>query len=312
VTLGECLGLLTQERPGRLAHVPSLRLGFGGAEGNVAIGLARLGTAAAWIGRVGADGLGDLITRELRAEGVDLHAAVDQEAPTALMLKERPRRGLTRVTYHRDGRAGSRITAEDLPHGLIESARILHVTGITAGLGETAQATLHAAIDRAEAAGVPVSFDVNHRSALWSTSDDAAPAYVRIARRAQIIFAGDDEAQLLTGVAEPRAQLDALTALGATTAVVKLGARGALAAEAGEVLESEAVAVDAVDTVGAGDAFVAGWLAETVRGLDLATRMRTAVTCGAYACTVEGDWEAAPTRADLDSLGAQGGDPVQR
>jgi 2-dehydro-3-deoxygluconokinase len=312
VTLGECLGLLTQRRPGRLAHVDSLGLGFGGAEGNVAIGVSRLGGRSAWIGRVGDDGLGDLITRELRAEAVDLYEVVDPDAPTALMIKERPRRGSTKVTYHRDGRAGSRITSEDLPDGLIESSGILHLTGITAGLGATALATLHAAIDRAHAAGVPVSFDVNHRSALWADPSEAARVYRGLASRAHVVFAGDDEAQLLTGAADPQEQMRAIHALGARTVAIKLGDRGAMASEDGDVLSADALPVEAVDTVGAGDAFVAGWLAETARGLDLAGRLATAIACGAVACTVEGDWEAAPTRADLASLTVDGGDPVQR
>jgi 2-dehydro-3-deoxygluconokinase len=67
-----------------------------------------------------------------------------------------------------------------------------------------------------------------------------------------------------------------------------------------------------VDTVGAGDAFVAGWLIETARGASLEERLDTAITCGALACTGDGDWEAAPTRADLAAVHAPPGDPVQR
>jgi 2-dehydro-3-deoxygluconokinase len=312
LSIGEALGLLVPEAPGKLAHVRDLRLGFGGAESNVAIGVARLGGAAGWAGRVGSDGIGELILREIRAEGVEVNAAIDENAATALMLKERPRPGASRVSYYRSVQAGSRLTAADIPEGLVERARILHVTGISAGLGEGPLSAVHAAIDRAQAAGVLVSFDVNHRSALWRDGRDPAAAYRALAARADIVFAGDDEAALFTGVTEPQAQLDAIRALGSGCAVIKLGADGAIASEADEQVNRDALRVDVVDTVGAGDAFVAGWLAETALGSSLEGRIDTAIACGALACTVDGDWEAAPTRADLAALHAPSGDPVQR
>jgi 2-dehydro-3-deoxygluconokinase len=310
--IGEALGLLVPERPGRLAHVRGLRLGFGGAESNVAIGVARLGGAAGWAGRVGSDGIGDLILREIRAEGVEVHAALDEDAATAVMIKERPRPGASRVSYYRSVQAGSRLTASDIPEGLVERARILHVTGISAGLGEGPLAAVHAAIDRAQAAGVRVSFDVNHRSALWRDGRDPRAAYRELARRADLVFAGDDEAALLTGVTGPEAQLDAILAMGSGCAIVKLGSRGAIASDGDAHVRRDALRVDVVDTVGAGDAFVAGWLAETVLGSTLDARIDTAIACGALACTGDGDWEAAPTRSDLRLFHAPAGDPVQR
>ncbi len=313
VTVGESLGLLVAERPGRLPHVRGMRLGFGGAESNVAIGVARLGGRAAWVGRLGADAIGDLIVRELRAEGVSVHATRDEEAATALMLKERPQPGSSRITYYRRGQAGSRLSAADVPSSVIGSARILHVTGISAGLGPGPLAAAHAAVDHAAAADTVVSFDVNHRAALWQDARDAIPAYRELAARADVVFAGDDEAELLTGESRPEGQLEALLALGAAHAVVKLGERGAMYAGAsGERERRDAVRVSVVDTVGAGDAFVAGWLSELARGSDAAARLDTAVACGALACTVEGDWEAAPTPDDLARLRAGGADPVSR
>ena len=93
VALGESLGLLVASRLGRLELVPTMDLGFGGAESNVAIGLARLGVPATWMGRLGDDALGRLIERQLRAEGVAPSITRDPDAPTALMLKERPTAG---------------------------------------------------------------------------------------------------------------------------------------------------------------------------------------------------------------------------
>jgi len=310
VTLGESLGLLVASRIGRLELVPTMDLGFGGAESNVAIGLARLGAPATWMGRLGDDALGRLIERQLRAEGVNAATTQDPTAPTALMLKERPASGSSAVTYYRAGSAGSRLAPEHLDVARIREARILHITGITAALGAGPRAALDAAIDAAIDGGTIVSFDVNHRSRLWSHAT-AAFAYREIAARADVVFAGDDEAELLTGEREPAAQAAAIIELGPTQAIVKLGAEGAYALADGHAMEQPAFPVHAVDTVGAGDAFVAGYLAELLAGASLNERLRTAAACGAIACTAPGDWEAAPDRAAIARLlGA--GDPVQR
>jgi 2-dehydro-3-deoxygluconokinase len=310
VTLGESLGLLVASRVGRLELVPAMDLGFGGAESNVAIGLARLGVPVTWMSRLGDDALGRLIERQLRAEGVSAATTLDPTAPTALMLKERPAAGSSAVSYYRAGSAGSRLTPEHLDTARIREARILHITGITAALGAGPRAALDAAVDVANDSGTIVSFDVNHRSRLWSHAT-AAFAYREIAARADVVFAGDDEAELLTGERDPAAQAAAITELGPTHAIVKRGAEGAYALADGQAVEQSAFPVQAVDTVGAGDAFVAGYLAELLAGASLTERLRTAAACGAIACTAPGDWEAAADRAAIARLlGA--GDPVQR
>lgn len=312
LAVGESLGLVMPDAIGRLAHSRAAHIGFGGAESNVAIGVSRLGGTAAWAGRLGADALGELIVRELRAERVQVHAAIDPDAATAMMMKERPRPGSSRVTYYRSVQAGSRLTEHDLPPGLVEDARILHVTGITAGLGERPLYALHRLIDRARESDTMVSFDANHRPSLWRDGRSAGDAYLTLVRRADIVFAGDDEAQLVTGTGDVDEQLRALRDLGPACVVIKLGDRGAIASEGAEMIQLPALSVDVVDTVGAGDSFVAGWLAETLVGADLETRLRTAVACGGLACTTPGDWEAAPTRADIAALQGDRADPVQR
>ncbi len=114
----------------------------------MAIGISRLGGAAAWIGRVGDDEFGRLVQMTLAGQGVDVgHVVVDPAAPTALLVKERRTGGLTRVQYYRSGSAGSRLVPADLPEALIRSARVLHVTGITVALGDTARKTVHEAIE---------------------------------------------------------------------------------------------------------------------------------------------------------------------
>lgn len=311
-TLGESLGLLVAGKHGRLQHVPSMNLGFGGAESNVAIGVARLGGQSAWIGRLGSDSLGELITREIRAEGVQVHATYDAEVPTALMLKERPRPGHSRISYYRHGLAGSRLAPEDIPEGPIREAKVLHVTGITPALGKSAASAVDYALDLADRYQAQVSFDVNHRSGLWLSNSQAQASYRKLASRADVIFAGEDEAELLTGVTAGPGQLEAMLELGAGEAIVKRGAHGAISlSREGVRCERTAVPVNVVDTVGAGDAFVAGWLLEWVRHASPEARMETAVACGAATCGADGDWESLPTAVELEHLSSPA-DPVVR
>lgn len=311
VTLGETMALVRTTEIGSLRHADGMALGIGGAESNVAIALARLGVEVSWLGRVGDDSLGERVRREIRAEGVDVRAVTDADAATGLMVKERPSAASTAVHYYRAGSAGSRVSADDLPAGWIEQASLLHVTGITPLLSETARSTVLSAIDRARSAGVTVSFDINYRSAL-SAASVAGPVLREIAERSDVVFGGADEFEVLYPDAGPAEAARLLRRAGAETAVLKRGPDGASVFVADEVIESSGFVIDAVDTVGAGDAFVAGYLSALLEGLDPEKTLRRANACGAMACLVPGDWEAAPTRRDLARFLEGEADPVRR
>ena len=109
VTLGECLISLIARDRGPLAESQTFARTVAGAEANVAVGLARLGHAVAYVGRVGGDAMGTVIRRRLRGEGVDVHhLVVDDAGPTGLMVRELRDLGPMEVIYHRAGSAGSR------------------------------------------------------------------------------------------------------------------------------------------------------------------------------------------------------------
>ncbi|GAA1731294.1 sugar kinase [Microbacterium paludicola] len=310
VTVGESLALVYSPRAGGFDTTTDATVSFGGAESNVAIAAARLGAAATWIGRVGDDAFGRRIIRGIRGEGVTVEASVDPVAPTALMIKDRPSLGRTRVVYYRAGNAGSRIAPEDVPHEHLAGAEIFHFTGIALALSAASSDTVLAAARAAKEAGAAVSFDINHRSKLWR-AEEAAPAYREAIALADIVFAGDDEAAIAVGAGAPPELAQRIADLGPREVVIKLGERGAYALEDGRAHEQPPFRVEVADTVGAGDAFVGGYLAERLAGLGLEDRMRTAAAAGACACRGDGDWEMMPTRRDIAELVA-GGDPVAR
>ncbi|MBB6402880.1 carbohydrate kinase family protein [Arthrobacter sp. AZCC_0090] len=166
------------------------------------------------------------------------------------------------------------------------------------------------AVATARAAGVPVYFDLNYRSKLWD-AETAGRAYREIIPRVDIVFAGLEEAELAVGtVRDAEEAARSIAAMGPSQVVIKLGAVGALAFVDGQVFRQEALAIEALDTVGAGDAFVAGYLAEFVEGPGPRERLQTAVSTGAFVCLVPGDWEGLPRRDELRLLGNH--EPVSR
>jgi len=307
VTLGETMAVLTSPVGISLRMARSLDLSIAGAESNVAIGLARLGWPTAWWGRVGDDELGRLILATLRSENVSTAGAVvDSTAPTGLMLKELRAADLVRVTYYRRDSAGSRFGPADVPSPLPASARHLHLSGITAALSASCRQAADYALTAARAAGMTISFDVNYRSALWSPQE-AGPALRELAGRSDIVFATRHEAELLLppgAVSWPDAGDEqvcrALTELGPAEAVLKLGSQGALSVVSGAAQAVAAEATTIADQVGAGDAFVAGYLSAYLDRARPADRLKTAVRAAAFALAVTGDWEGLPSRHDLD------------
>ncbi|MEU9507917.1 sugar kinase [Micromonospora sp. NPDC048170] len=301
LTVGETLVSLRSAGP--LAAGGPLTMHLAGAESNVAVGVARLGHRAAWVGRVGADEFGEYALRQLRAEGVAVDGVSrDPDRPTGLMFLERRTADLTRVQYHRAGSAGSALDVDDLRAPLAAGARMLHLTGITPALSDSARAATRWAAEAAAGAGVPVCLDVNHRARLWSR-DTAREVLTPLAGHASVVIASADELDL---VGDPGADESTVVAdlfrRGVDTVLVKLGADGARAHTRDGVRHVGALTVTAVDTVGAGDAFTAGYLSGWFDGLDLAGRLRRAATLGAFAVSSPGDWEGLPRRDELSLL----------
>ncbi|WP_206317618.1 sugar kinase [Streptomyces composti] len=278
-----------------------LGLSAAGAESNVAIGLARLGHRVRWVGRVGADELGALVLRTLRAEGIDTDYAVtdDTGRPTGLLLTE-PRLGtLTRVHYYRAGSAGSALLAADVLPALTAGVRVLHLTGITPALAPSAAEAARAAVTAARQAGITVCLDVNFRTRLWTT-DSAREALRPLLAGTDLLVASEDELPLaLERVMGEADGVKSLLAQGVRDVVVKRGARGATVYTAQGRADLPARRVPAVDVVGAGDAFVAGYLSAALDGADATGRLRRAVTTAGFAVATRGDWEGLPTRDEL-------------
>ena len=322
LTFGESMVSLRSAGP--LSAGGSLVMHVAGAESNVAVGVARLGHSVTWAGAVGADPHGEYILRQLRSEGIAAQCRVDQFRSTGVMFLEQRTADVTRAFYYRAGSAGSTVSRDDVDSALAAGPRVLHLTGITPALSPEARKAFEYAAERAAADGVVVSLDVNYRGRLW-TRDEARSVLGPIARHADILIASDDELDLVASAAWRRDSPDALgnddaeTALaallleqGVGEVVVKRGAAGAGVHTASGRFEAPAVTVTSIDTVGAGDAFTAGYLSALLDGEDVAGRLQRGAVMGAFAVSTAGDWEGLPSRAELAMLGATASGTTQR
>ncbi|MEU9121324.1 sugar kinase [Streptomyces sp. NPDC048506] len=303
VCLGESMVTFLPSRPGRLADVPSFDRAIGGAESNVACTLARTGHTARWISRVGADGFGDHLLATIADTGVDVaHVRRDPRRPTGVYFRTAGDRGTGahEVAYYRAGSAASAMSAATMDLDAIRSGRILHLSGITAALSADCRDLMRDLTARYP--GRPlISFDVNYRPGLWRDPDDAR-VLLELARRADLVFVGEDEAEAAWGITGgPDPVRTALPEPG--TLVVKRGGAGAVAYDRHGGRHAEpAPLVDVVAAVGAGDAFAAGFLSATLRDLPVRTRIRHGHLWAAAVLTAPGDLAAPPRRAVADCL----------
>ncbi|KPC80254.1 sugar kinase [Streptomyces sp. NRRL S-4] len=311
VCLGESMVTFLPSQPGRLADVPSFGRGIGGAESNVACALAAAGHRAKWVGRVGADGFGDHLVDTITGYGVDTSAVRrDPDRPTGIYFRTATDRATDthEVAYYRAGSAASAMSPDNVPYEDLLPARVLHLSGITAALSADCLALLHDLTAPRDARPL-ISFDVNHRPGLWRDGAAGPEVLLDLARRCDLVFVGEDEAEEAWGVRGAEAIRAALPEPGVL--VVKRGAQGVTvfsrtddSPESDTVTGVPSLRVDVVAAVGAGDAFAAGFLSATLRDLPVRDRARHGHLMAAAVLTVPGDLTGPPPRAYADRLAA--------
>ncbi|MDX3751148.1 sugar kinase [Streptomyces sp. AK08-02] len=314
VALGESMVTFLPSRPGRLADVPSFERAIGGAESNVACALAAAGHTARWVSRVGDDGFGDHLIEAIGSYGVDVASVRrDPARPTGVYFRTAGDRATDahEVAYYRAGSAASAMTADTVEVNAARAGRVLHLSGITAALSGDCLDLLWELTEPRP--GRPlVSFDVNFRPGLW-TDTDGPRVLLDLARRADLVFVGADEAEAAWGL---RGADDIAKALPEPRfVVVKQGGDGAVAFDrrigtgtgVTDSVRVPAPHVDIVAAVGAGDAFAAGFLSATLRALPVRDRIRHGHLMAAAVLTAPGDLAAPPARDHADRLTALDG-----
>jgi 2-dehydro-3-deoxygluconokinase len=278
------------------------RLRVGGAESNFGVALARLGASVTWVSRLGSDPPGDFLYGALAAEGLDLHYVErDPTAPTGLFFKWHEQ-GENRILYRRAGSAASRLRPESVPDEAFEGAVLVHLTGITMALSDSARETVLSVARRAKDRGCTVTFDPNYRPALWPGPRRAEECQRSVLPYVDWYLCGQGEGELLFGARAPAELRQAIQEAGAGDAAVRLGPRGAVVWEDGrEVLVPPLRLENVVDEIGAGDGFAAGFALGLLHGWPPTRCARAGNLVAAHALRGTGDWETFPRLQDVAS-----------
>jgi sugar/nucleoside kinase (ribokinase family) len=286
-----CLGILVadlvgkpvDEYParGKLVLADRMELHNGGCASNPGIDLAKIGMGTAVIGRVGNDGLGDFMVNALRGAGVDVGGVVrDRDAGTSS----------TMVMVHSDGErsfihcigANARLTEDDVDFDLLRSTKILYIAGsllLPALDGEPAARILKKAREMGIITALDTAWDPTGR---WMSVLEPCLQYVDYA------VPSIEEARQITGRREPADVAEVLMDHGVGVVGLKMGEGGCYIRSSDEEIRLPRYEVDAVDAVGAGDAFAAGFLAGVYYGWDLEKTGRFANAVGAHCVTALG------------------------
>lgn len=307
ITLGESMVLFQTMQDGPLQYAPALSKTMAGAEGNVSIGLTRLGINTRWISRLGQDPFGDYIQSTLKGEDVDVHVIRDKHKPTGVMFKEIKGEMDPNAFYYRKDSAASNWHLSDLTPEQFSEAKLFHFTGITPALSQAAKEITFKAVHLAKQAGLTISFDPNMRYKLWSV-EEARETFIELIKHSDIVLPGLEEGKLITNESDPYLIAKEIIKMGPKTVVIKLGENGStlytLNAEnkIDTINEPGFLVKKVIDSVGAGDGFAAGFLSAYLEQKSFSECLQRANAVGAMVTQYRGDWEGIPTKEETNQF----------
>jgi len=286
--MGEPMLEFNQQRPGPDGRVLYLE-GHGGDTSNAAIAAARSGASVGYVSAVGTDAAGDSFMALWAREGV--------ATGTVIVTHDA---GGHHFAFYRTGSAAALYRPQDVPADAFRTARILHVSGISQAISESACDAVFHAIHLAREAGASVSYDTNLRLRLWPAARAAAVIHAAIGM-ADIALPSLDDATALTGLTDPDAVADFYLRL-CPLVLLKCGAAGCIVATREERTRIAAHRVEAVDATGAGDTFAGALLARLLAGDDPVAAARYANAAAALSTTGYGAVAPIPREGAVRAL----------
>ena len=324
-----CLGRLAvdlyAQQPGaRLEDATSFAKYLGGSSANAAFGAARLGLRTAMLSRVGDDHMGRFLLETLAREGCDVgHVGIDRERLTALVLLGIKDRDTFPLIFYRENCADMAVDEADIDEAFIASSRALAITGT-----HFSTPRVHAASSKALAFakkhGVRTVLDIDYRPVLWGLTgrgdgetrfiaNDGVTAHLQaMLPQFDLIVGTEEEFHIAGGSSGLLAALRAVRAITKAMLVVKRGAQGcnvidgAVPASMDDVPMYRGARVEVLNVLGAGDAFMAGFLYGWLRDQGIERSCAYANACGAIVVSRHGCAPAMPSRAELDYFLAHG------
>lgn len=302
ITIGRAsVDLYGQQSGSRLEDIASFAKSVGGCPANIAVGTARLGLRSALLTRIGDEQMGRFIREQLVREGVCVDGLqTDKERLTALVLLSVQDEGVSPMIFYRTDCADMALSPEDVDEAFIASARAIVVTG-THFSRENSDAAQRKAIRAIKASGGKVVFDIDYRPNLWGLAGhaDGFERYVKSDRVStllktvlpdcDLIVGTEEEIMIASGAEDCLSALKTIRSLSAATIVLKRGAMGCIVYDGpiSDDLEDGIVGkgfpIEIYNVLGAGDAFMSGFLRGWLGGESLETAATFANACGAFA-----------------------------
>ncbi|WP_192254104.1 bifunctional 5-dehydro-2-deoxygluconokinase/5-dehydro-2-deoxyphosphogluconate aldolase [Mesorhizobium silamurunense] len=302
ITIGRAsVDLYGQQIGSRLEDITSFAKSVGGCPANISVGTARLGLRSALLTRVGDEQMGRFIREQLKREGVSVDGLkTDKERLTALVLLSVEDEGVSPMIFYRSDCADMALAEEDIDEAFIASARAVVVTGTHFSRPNT-DAAQRKAIRLMKAKGGKVVFDIDYRPNLWGLAGHAEgfERYVKSDRVSaqlktvlpdcDLIVGTEEEIMIASGADDCLSALKAIRSLSPATIVLKRGAKGCIVYDGpiSDDLEGGVVGkgfpIEIYNVLGAGDAFMSGFLRGWLGGESFATAATWANACGAFA-----------------------------
>ncbi|MEO3473844.1 sugar kinase [Roseomonas sp. CAU 1739] len=297
--MGEPMLEFNQLRPGPDGRVLYLE-GHGGDTSNAAIAAARSGASVGYVSAIGTDAAGDSFMALWAREGVATDTVIRRPGGQTGIYFVTHDAGGHHFTFYRTGSAAALYRPQEVPGDAIGAARILHVSGISQAISESACDAVFHAIHLAREAGAKVSYDTNLRLRLWPAARAAAVMHAAIGM-ADIALPSLDDATALTGLTDPDAVADFYLRL-CPLVLLKCGAAGCVVATRDSRTRIPAHRVQAVDATGAGDTFAGALLARLLAGDDPVGAARYANAAAALSTTGHGAVAPIPREAAVRAL----------
>lgn len=305
LTIGEPLVVFASKDPDvSLDDAKNFRKYVAGAELNVAIGTARLGHSVTYISRVGNDPLGNFVTNCLKKANVNTtYLQHSNNNWTGFMMKQLVSSGDPAIYYRREQSAASRIDASELEKVSLDNVKLAHLTGIFAGVSEKSHATMLQLIHKLRQKRIPIVFDPNIRTALWTNQAQMIHELNHLASQAKFVLPGLQEGKLLSGknnadeIADFYLQQSSIT----QAVIIKLGPKETfMKTSFGTKTVIPGYGTNhVIDTVGAGDGFAVGVITGILEHLSLEKSVQRGNAIGALAVQSAGDNSGYPSRQQL-------------
>lgn len=294
MTLGDAMITMNPTVSGPLRYVTCFERKVGGAELNFAVGCARLGLRSKWVSRLGKDEFGRVIYNFARGEGIDVSDVHFVEGyPTSINFKEIREDGSGRTFYYRYQSPILTLQPEDIRDEMFENIDVVHLTGVYLAIDPKNRSIAERMIQLAKEKGVKISFDPNIRLKLW-TLEEARKTFLALFPSVDVLLTGREELSLILEDDGKKTFEMFAEKYGIRELVIKDGDKGSELYADHRWYKREAFPVAAVDTVGAGDGFDAGYIYALLNGYSYEERLTFANGVGALVTTVAGDNEGLP------------------